>query len=157
MKCFVDKMGQQCICRLIRNLLFKTNLFNMTYWSNNHTNYSKLCIYTMPGLILRFLALNIVYIYAERNKIIDMLEKTMQKPSIPLISCKLFNLYQDVKLNKYSLSIAYLFNSLSIEPIIWFLFFLFPLNLTQLAVCLFLHWSFYSYGYIQIKRMLYPS
>lgn len=59
-----------------------------------------------------------IYIYAERNKIIDMLEKTMQKPSIPLISCKLFNLYQDVKLNKYSLYIAYLFNSLSIEPII---------------------------------------
>lgn len=37
--------------------------------------------------------------YAERNKILDIVEKTMQKPSILLISCNLFNLYQDVKLN----------------------------------------------------------
>lgn len=72
-------------------------------------------------------------VYAERNKILDIVEKTMQKPSILLISCKLFNLYQDVKLNWYSLSIKLIYSTrCRSNQYIWFLFFLFPINLVQL-------------------------
>lgn len=72
-------------------------------------------------------------VYAERNKILDIVEKTMQKLSILLISCKLFNLYQDVKLNWYSLSIKHIYSTrCRSNQYIWFLFFLFPINLVQL-------------------------
>lgn len=60
----------------------------------------------------------------------------MQKPSILLISCKLINLYQDVKLNWYSLSIKHIYSTrCRSNQYIWFLFFLFPINV--LLVCLF--------------------